>query len=78
MGGGKEIYFCLAIKEGGADQRDCHLSVTSCYKNLHHCQGRQILTEFFFTQKVKIKALCLDLVHQLLSVFQMPHIHISV
>lgn len=24
------------IKEYEADQRDCHLSVTSCHKNFHH------------------------------------------
>lgn len=33
---------------------------------------------YFFPKKKKIKALCLDLVHQLLYVFQMSHMHISV
>lgn len=62
--GEKEIYFRLAIKDDSADQRDCHLSVTSRYKNLHHRHADRL--KHFFSLLFLFTMLCLDLVHQLL------------
>lgn len=74
-GWGKEIYFRLASKKAVQIKEIVVCQLPLAIKTSITAKADR----FFFPKKTKkFKALCLDLVHQLLFLFQMSHMHISV